>query len=856
MKRAVPISALFVLITLLFSCSDASEGAAQAARAAAEDITEIEAVTLTADFTAVVVFLLGDVEVNRAGRWRAVEIGEDLEKSDRLRTAAASTAEIQIADMALLVVEEETEILLSALDITPESDRVEIELAIGSVLNRVNQLGAADSYRIRSNSAIAGVRGTSFRVSSDADGVARVAVLEGEVRVLPAPQELKQALEAVGDPEERDALLVSLEDRAPAVGAGEEAAVDSAMRQESAEQYRQLARDIAAGGGRVSDPEGVAESLAPDLAPAFNRRPIGADQSAQLAALENRRLITADTPGGGATALPIVIDAEADDARIFVDGELRGLGQISLLVPRGERLVVRITREGFRDYEWVVSADEGAGRRIRIELIPEDTRDGNDDQSGNDSSDPQAAGMSSPPQTAAATDEADGESAGQTPSAVPGSGSEVADPSGPASGPAGSRPGSMAGAVKSASDPPDAGQVRLNLSAPEGAAISVNGAPLPAGQTFFDGMPGDRLTVVVEARGFRPQSREYVLRGEGRQELRFALERLPLIAGSSAVSRTFITGELVPADGGIILADANGTVYMISRDLKTLWTRQTANRGNENSSLISDGASYYFSGSRELVGGRSSDGLFSFRLEGDGESVSVLGRYPLIFGASIALPRDDGFALLRRNDGAVIREVSTEGFFQGSPAAYSGMILMATDRGELLAFDPGDGSVAYRISAKLSESIAVAPLVVGNRAFVADVSGRIAAFDLTGRQALWNIQLDHGEGIFQDLLWHDGLLFAFSFDAEEIQVISAADGAFIGRFPGAASPPAMAGDLMIYATLAGELRAADPRNVEIVSRRDIGATVSARPLILGERIYLGTEDGRVIAVNPDVFLRR
>jgi outer membrane protein assembly factor BamB len=71
----------------------------------------------------------------------------------------------------------------------------------------------------------------------------------------------------------------------------------------------------------------------------------------------------------------------------------------------------------------------------------------------------------------------------------------------------------------------------------------------------------------------------------------------------------------------------------------------------------------------------------------------------------------------------------------------------------------------------------------------------------------------------------------------------AKDGGFLG------TAPLAAGDSVIVATLKGKVLRLDPKSGKTRSTYSIGARVRSQPVVANGWIYVGTEDGRLVAIN-------
>jgi outer membrane protein assembly factor BamB len=79
--------------------------------------------------------------------------------------------------------------------------------------------------------------------------------------------------------------------------------------------------------------------------------------------------------------------------------------------------------------------------------------------------------------------------------------------------------------------------------------------------------------------------------------------------------------------------------------------------------------------------------------------------------------------------------------------------------------------------------------------------------------------------------------------SHKLQGDVAREGGFLG------APPIAAGDHLIVATLHGSLLELDPRTGQVERTFEIGGTVRSQPVVEDGWIYVGTDDGRLVAVD-------
>ena len=145
-------------------------------------------VALTADIE-------GVVEVASApdsADWTVLSSGESVRGGQYLRTSPGSSAVLLYSDGSRTHIGPETQILLRKIDGTWDGDiRVRIEQTLGETVHNVISLSSQDAYyTVITPAGEANVRGTSFKVNVETNGVSRVVVENGKVLVKSAADEI------------------------------------------------------------------------------------------------------------------------------------------------------------------------------------------------------------------------------------------------------------------------------------------------------------------------------------------------------------------------------------------------------------------------------------------------------------------------------------------------------------------------------------------------------------------------------------------------------------------------------------------------------------------------------------------
>ncbi len=135
---------------------------------------------------AIVIAVSGEASLLRAnGEQEIITTGAKLYSGDRVVTADAQSLRMQFADKSELQVLPNTVVVLDKLSHHKQTGMVDtrIRLNSGSVNTWVEKLKPDSRYEIKTPAAVTAVRGTAYRVSTDASQISRAMVTEGNVGV-------------------------------------------------------------------------------------------------------------------------------------------------------------------------------------------------------------------------------------------------------------------------------------------------------------------------------------------------------------------------------------------------------------------------------------------------------------------------------------------------------------------------------------------------------------------------------------------------------------------------------------------------------------------------------------------------
>jgi hypothetical protein len=155
------------------------------ASAAEKPVASTEAVVTMIEGTAYVFS-------ERAAAGLQLKNGNKLKRGQEIRVGANSKMEIRFPDGTVMRLAEKSRLVLDEVhyDRKTENKNVKVNLAVGKLWANVKKLVIPDStVEVRTSNAVAGVRGTVYRVNVEEDKSALVKVYDGSVYVANPPKD-------------------------------------------------------------------------------------------------------------------------------------------------------------------------------------------------------------------------------------------------------------------------------------------------------------------------------------------------------------------------------------------------------------------------------------------------------------------------------------------------------------------------------------------------------------------------------------------------------------------------------------------------------------------------------------------
>lgn len=343
------------------------------------------------------------------------------------------------------------------------------------------------------------------------------------------------------------------------------------------------------------------------------------------------------------------------------------------------------------------------------------------------------------------------------------------------------------------------------------------------------------------------------------------------IAGST--NRRRLAASPVIGDGKLFAMDTDGTVHAFDAATGTpRWERNFEVPGDTAASAFGGGASfdagrvYIATGLGEVAALDANTGAQIWRVRPAGP---LRGSPTIAFNAIYVMTQDNQIVALDPADGKVAwtqsGSTTQAGVFGvAAPAAGQGTVIAGYSSGELIAYRYENGRQLWSDAlARTSISTQVGsltdvdadPIIESGRVYALGQGGRMAAYELTTGQRVWELNLAGistpaiaGDWIFT--LTDEGKLLAIQRATGRVRWLTQLD-----RYRRVAKKrgdifwtgPVLAGDRLWLASSGGEVVAVNPRDGAVTPMFRLADSVSLAPVVANQTLYILDNRGRISA---------
>lgn len=822
---------LFILFTFLMSCgpkqmdpvtipSEKEEPAAEKVQPAAAPME------ISDDTEGLIVFLSGDVFLSRDGGEEYLNIGDSVSQSDVIKTEEDGYCEIQLGDTAVIRMEANSILKIQTLVKGAAGNRTGIELESGTVLCKVKKLLDDESFQVKTNAVVCGVRGTQFSVSSEMDTETLLAVKEGAVAV--TPRSFEKVSELALEEKALAPIAAKIVETAVVVSASEELIVQQDTFKESEEltkiveavvqkvekkkQAEAVLREEETEAGKeelallleevekevgalLVTLEEAPEVLAPEV---LDVKEISPEATEILKATDTMEVI--EIPVAAAVEEKIApslyrvkISATPAEAVITRNGSVLSRGTFEKLYTEGSELNIEISLEGYETQSVNMTVDEmnSGDYSIILEQIIED--------------EPlSAAELESEEVLTAAPVE--------TPAAV------------------------ESHAVSISVEPGD-------------ASLKINGNPV-SGSWSSEEQEGTVVRVEASRRGYESVQENLTIDASTANHIIRLVPRP--VEVTSNLKMAAPVGILLSKDNLYLAADSKGKVTAFDINGKVLWQHSSANSPNANSSPVVHQGKVYFSGGSELVILNSATGDVINTVNLPEERSHIYGRRVVPSGDNLYLPANDELVLIDSN-GADISSTPIGSGSSMSPALWKGKTVIADKKGALLVINSVDGAILSSVPTSAVQAVAQSPAIFGDKAVFSSRKGVVAAVDLNNGTVLWEREL--GRTVFADIVVSDEGCYVYSTKKEVFALSWKSGEDLFAPLTNITSVPGYDNGQLVVTDKSGNLKLINAGSGTVQKQMNLDDTFNARPIVRDGIIVAVGSSGQFYRINIEGIVK-
>jgi len=205
---------------------------------------------------------------------------------------------------------------------------------------------------------------------------------------------------------------------------------------------------------------------------------------------------------------------------------------------------------------------------------------------------------------------------------------------------------------------------------------------------------------------------------------------------------------------------------------------------------------------------------------------------------------DNSLYCLDRASGEKVWQVETEGYVHGTPAVADGLTTVSGCDGFMWLIDIETGETVQKID--LRGQAASSPAVVGDMAYVATYENEVLGIDLAKRQVAWAYEHEIRKFPFYASAAADDEIVVIGGRDKIVHALDPATGERKWEWNSGArldSSPVIVGDRVFLGSKRGPLLALHKATGEPVWEFDTGSAIMASPAVASERLVIGSLDG-------------
>ncbi len=762
--------------------------------------------------TGKLMFSVGEVTIKEANGWVPAQEQMTLKKGNEIKTGAQSQCNIVIGTDSFISVKENSHLIIDNLfkDVTGVEEN-SIELKVGKTIVNPKKLLKGDSFKIKTPTAVAAVRGTQFIIQNDPNNQLKIAVVTGKVelqRRIPALEDVDQDL--MNKSESLTNLKEKVASEKLIVDANQSAFIDNQKaeqenkiiekaiiehvaeikqdEQKKLEETENISLNEVEKNAIIEKNEAVLLKTLSTLAIVQKPRDsavaiqvqerIAADDIKEVKELENVIIEVKakeiekrkeQTKDGAAVKPPVVtelaITSPVKNSKIYVNGRFFGDDAALLNPSPNETLKIEVAAAGYERFYKEVKLNEGEKISVQDTLI-------------------------------------------------------------------------------------ESSQLTI-ISPVQNAQVFVNSKFVGMGKVTVQPGSGIKLAIEVRANGFKSYTTELELNAGAREELNVTMERA--VASKRAnwnqkVGSTIMSNPVFYQDY-IITTTSDGFLVSMNRAGKMLW-RVDLQRRIESTPVVHNGKVFVVSNSGDFYAVGITDGQIHWKKKLIGSL--LFGAQPVIGDNKIYLATSLGRVYAFAGDGKELWQTDIETGIYSSPAYKSGTLYIGAEDRNIYAISTKKGSIDWDFRTD-SRMVSSTPLVENNTVYVGCYSGSVFAVSAGSGRLVWKFKTD--DSILASPVKAGGNIIVGSSDGR-IYAIAAGSGKQVWRFETGSrvvTSPSIARSGGILIGGGTMLYSLDPATGAVLWNHNFGGRIKTSAACIGNDIFVGLDNGEIASIKDSLF---
>jgi eukaryotic-like serine/threonine-protein kinase len=334
-----------------------------------------------------------------------------------------------------------------------------------------------------------------------------------------------------------------------------------------------------------------------------------------------------------------------------------------------------------------------------------------------------------------------------------------------------------------------------------------------------------------------------------------------------------IRSSAAASAGVVCFGSRDGKLYAVDASTGALrWSFETG--GDVSSSpAIAAGSVYFTGGDGHIYALNLADGRKKWKFEtgaeipyfyipGEPRTYDYWSSSPVVAGGTLYVGSRDGRVYALGLEGNLKWKTDMGSTIVASPAVADGIVYEGDMEGKLLALDAATGKVRWKAHAEgnamFRGEFQSSPAVANGMVYVGSRDGFLYAFDAANGERKW--RYDHkGAWVPTSPAVARGLVFCGSSDGEFVNAVDAKTGVEKWRWDGKTrvfSSPAVIGDRVYVGTWSGSVIALQAEDGKTAAVTGLETAVFSSPEIADGVLFIGSDDGYLYAFDAPPEIKR